>query len=822
MGFLKNIIWVLIAIAVVGCENTSSKEMELLDFVPENASVVLKISNPTGSETGIQSLRRALSSNSLLSAFDSTKPAAFFSEKALLLKHLNPSTESLLCINTPTDSTTVYTFITREHPNLFVPDSIKDKTIETLTYNKVSIQRVTIDKQVAFTAIKDSVFIASSSQTVLQNILEGKTEQSETFKKIARIQQGEDLNVMLNTSAMPLTDSTKVNFASWMSLNVEVLPNAIRATGVTMAGDSVPQLLSVFDGLLPRQNDLAQVVPNEALGAISVTYNDAEVFQKNLQKFRGEVFSDSLVNPLFESINEIGLIRLKTGAAVVLKSIDPILTEESLLKYISEDNSFREVTIYNFNQPEIFTKTFSPFLSAVSPVYAFQLDNFFIFSESIPDAEQIITAYKNNSCLAKMGYFETAIPQLSTASSLLIYKMRGSIPDAISHFFSSRAASEIKNVDLTSYPFAAIQFSYDRNFAHVNLACQETGNSIQSPGGLTQLFGLALDHKLLSTPHFFSNHKTRGQDVVVQDVNNNLYLISESGKVLWTKKLPDPIIGKIHEVDLLRNGKKQLAFTTKKAFYVLDRNGKPVAPFPINFKDPVTQPLAVFDYDNNRKYRFVVTQGKTILMYDSKAQLVKGFTYKAASSTIVLPPQHIRMGNKDYLLIAEENGKLNILNRVGSTRINVSKKFEFSDIPIAEEANHFVIITKDNTKVSISQAGKITSQKLEVSEAYYFSMTGTTKVTLDDNKLRINGKLVELPFGIYSKPSSFTVNRKTYVSVTETQENKVFIFHKSGVLLPGFPVYGTSAIDMGTSSMQGKTIFVVKGSEKEIVLYQIQ
>jgi hypothetical protein len=353
------------------------------------------------------------------------------------------------------------------------------------------------------------------------------------------------------------------------------------------------------------------------------------------------------------------------------------------------------------------------------------------------------------------------------------------------------------------------------------LVCQETGNSIQSPGGITQLFSLAVDQKLQSVPQFFSNHKTGGQDVAVQDVSNTLYLISESGKVLWTKKLSGPILGAIHEVDLLRNGKKQLAFTTKNAFYVLDRNGKPVGPFPVNFRDAVTQPLAVFDYDNNRKYRFVVVQGKNLIMYDSKAQMVKGFAFKSGSSTIVLPPQHIRMGNKDYIVIAQENGTLNILNRVGATRIKVGKKFDFSDIPIAEEANHFVVITKDNRKESIDQNGKITSQQLEVSEAYYFSVNGSTKVTLDDNKLRINGKLVELPFGIYSKPSTF-LNRETYISVTETQENKVFVFNKAGILLPGFPVYGTSSIDMGASSQKGKTIFVVQGSSKEVLLYSLQ
>jgi hypothetical protein len=822
MRFLKNFVWVFIGVVVLGCEGTTSETTELIDFIPENTSIVLKISNPIGSETGIEALQRTLISNSLISAFKQTKPYSFFSENAPLLKYLNPASESLLCINTPTDSTTVYTIITRAHPNLFVVDSIKNKTIETLSYNNMSLQRVTIDNQIAFTAVKDSTFIASSSQTMLQHILEGRTEQNETFRRIARIQQGEDLNLIVNTSSLPLNDSTEVNFASWMSLDVEILPNAISATGVAMAKDSVPQLLSVFEGLLPRQNDLAHIIPNDAISAVSFTYNDVELFLNNLQYYRGRKSSDSLVNPLFESINEVGLVQLPSGQAVVLKSIDPILTDDSLLKYITENSSFREVTIYNFSDSDLFTETFSPILPRVTPSYAFQLDNFFVFSESVADAEHIITAFKNNSCLAKMGYFESATSQLSTASSLLLYRMQGSIQGAVSNFFSTSVAPKIKNASLKSYPFAAIQFSYDRDFAHVNLICQEAGNSIESPGGITQLFGLELDLKLLTRPQFFSNHRTGGQDVVVQDANNTLYLISESGKVLWTKNLSGPILGTIHEVDLLRNGKKQLAFTTKNAFYVLDRNGKPVAPFPINFKDAVTQPLAVFDYDNNRKYRFVVTQGKNILMYDAKAQLVNGFTYKSATSTIVMPPQHIRMGNKDYLLVAEESGKLNILNRVGATRIKVTKKFEFSEIPIAEEANHFVVITKENHKESIDQNGKITSQKLEVSEAYYFSVKGTTKVTMDDNKLRINGKLIELPFGIYSKPTAFILNKETYVSVTETQEKKVFIFNKSGILFPGFPVYGTSTIDMGASSQRGKVIFVTQGSGKEVLLYLLQ
>ena len=73
-------------------------------------------------------------------------------------------------------------------------------------------------------------------------------------------------------------------------------------------------------------------------------------------------------------------------------------------------------------------------------------------------------------------------------------------------------------------------------------------------------------------------------------------------------------------------------------------------------------------------------------------------------------------------------------------------------MPIQKEGAQFVVITKDNTKKTISQSGKVNSQKIAVTGAYSFNIKGQTKVTLDDNLLRINGNLVELPFGIYTAP----------------------------------------------------------------------
>ena len=791
-----------------------SKKEAIIDFVPQNAQIVLKIAN-------FDALKSDSENNSLFSKFKNTDPYLFLSEKAEILKHLNPSGESLLCINKLNDSLTAYTFISKQTPELLVTDSLQNKIIETLNYQNKTIQRLTLKNQVAFTTTVDSVFIVTSSQQLLQNILDGKTETNSTFKKIYNIKNSAELNFILKADRIRQNDSSTLNFASYLALDLEVLPHAINATGVALARDTIPQLLNVFEGLIPQQNDLAQIIPTDALGAISLTYNDPELFQTNIQSYLERDFSNLEVNTLLGAVSEVGKIELQEGTVLVLRSIDPLITSEDLAKYSSQGSSFREVEIDLIDE-ENFTFELPPIIQNLKSKYVFQLENFFVFTETEQAAQHIITSFKNNDCLNNSAYYKDASSQLSNASSLTIYKTQYNTVQAIASFFKSSIADEMANISLKKFPLAILQFSYDRDFAHVNMVCKEITKENLSSGTVSQVFSLQLDNEIMGVPQFFTNHRTKGKDVVVQDITNKLYFISSSGKVLWTKKLNNPILGEINEVDLLRNGKKQLAFVTKKGFYILDRNGKDVSPFPMKFKDDITQALAVFDYDNKRKYRFLVTQGKELNMYDSKGKIVTGFTFKKASSNVVLPPQHIRMANKDYILIAEEDGKLNILSRTGKSRINISKKFSFSDIPIAKELNKFVIITKDFRKESISQAGKVDPIQLNVADNYWFTMRGNTKVTLDDNLLRISGKLIELPFGIYSRPKAFLINRKTYISVTETQENKVFVFDKEGTLIPGFPVYGTSVSDLGEAKANGQPNMVVKGSAKEVILYQFQ
>ena len=792
----------------ISCDPAPSKLKALSDFIPKNPSVVFSIND-------FEALKSDLKNNSFLSNLKNAQAYSYLKNKEIF-KYLHPNSKSVLCISEGNDEP-AFTFMTKLSKDLFNLDSIADHTIENSSFNSFTFQKVIINKQAIFITVEDSIFFASNSEKTLANILSDKNENNAIFKKITALSNQQDLTAFIPANEI-LANQLLFNFGSWAALNIEVLPDALTASGVVLTNDSVPQLISVFKGLNPQQNEIAKVTPTNAHTVVSLTFDDFALFQNNLQNFRGIKSIKDEETILFEAVNEVSKISFSKGNAIILKSIDPQLTNEALQNFSSPKTPFKGIMIHRFNEPNLFVNHFLTFTNRTAPKEVFILDNFFIFSENEEVTQNIINSYLLNNCLSSTSYYKEALSQLSDESSLLVMKLNGDYSEAISTLLKT----EIAPVSFKKYPIAILQFNYDRDFAHVNFVCKEasTSNSKKIAGKVTQINSIQLENELLNNPTFFSNHRTGGKDIVVQDVTNKMYFISSGGKILWTKKLKNPILGKIEEVDLLRNGKKQLAFTTKNNFYILDRTGRAVAPFPIKFRDEITQGISVFDYDNNRKYRFVITQGKEPLMLDGKGKKVKGFKFKKTKSNIVFPPQHFRIKSKDYIIIAEENGKLNILSRIGKPRVTVSKTFDFSNTPITLEKSKLVVINKDNSKNSVGLDGKTITNKLKVT-SYHFTVKGKTKVTLDDNLMRINGVLIELPFGIYTAPTISIVNSKTYISITETQENKVYVYNKSGNLLSGFPVYGTSIVNLGDLTKNGKTNFLVKGAAKNILLYEI-
>ncbi len=822
---MKNVCLLLVFLIITSCSSEKEKAGVLSHYIPDDTSFLI-------SSTNFSTLSSDIKNNSFLAAFSKMPIYSFFSDNLEFSRYLNPVSEVLISASSENDSIHHLTIITRQHPGLFELDSIPEKTLETLNYEDISLQRLTLSKGIVFTTMVDSVFIASSSQKILESILLKRKNKklkplSPEFESAYSTLGAQDISIMVNGErftelfhrAFPKTEKLP-HFASWVSLDAEVQPGLLKVNGIALAQDTIPQLLNIFKGTHPQKNLLAMVTPPSASGFVSFTYDDFDIIQTNLQAFQQK--NDTLIDysDLFTYLNEIGVISKGSEKIVGLHAMSGTITKDFFEPLLENNSEFREIPIKKLKDSALFKNKFYPLITS-TPKYAAQLEDFFIFGESPSSLEEIITHFLNETTLGNLPYYKEHMSQLSSESSILLMGILPNLKDQIAERVTSSNSQKVSDLKMGSHRLLALQFVYDSHFAHVNGAVLET--QAQSRGtGVSQLFAINIENELLSRPQFFSNHITKGKDIVVQDVANKLHLISAQGRVQWSKQLDGPILGDIQEVDLLRNGRIQMAFATKNTFYILDRNGKEVNPFPLKFNDDITQPLAIFDYDSNRNYRFVITQGRDILMYDSKGKTVSGFIFNKADSKVILPPKHIRISNKDYILIAEENGKLNILHRTGKIRVGVNSKFDFGESQIYSEDADFVFLTSKDHKISIDQSGKVSSQNLgSSSKNVVWELSGNTKVTLDDNILRINNQKVELPFGLYTTPKISLSNRRILISITDLQQQRTYVYNSLGELLSNFPVYGTSSMELGDATNNGRPNGVVMGGSKEVVLYEV-
>ena len=185
------------------------------------------------------------------------------------------------------------------------------------------------------------------------------------------------------------------------------------------------------------------------------------------------------------------------------------------------------------------------------------------------------------------------------------------------------------------------------------------------------LWTTPLDAAVKHRPWIVVNHNTNGREVLLQDERHRLHLLGSNGKLLWTRQLDGAVLGGVQQVDRFRNGKLQLVFNTAEMLYLVDRNGKDVGGFPVALKGGASAPVAVMDYDQERDYRLLVPmQDGRLLNFSGDGLAVKGWEAPRMDAAATAAAEHLRIRNKDYLLVVDGQGRIHLLDRRGAVRAN--------------------------------------------------------------------------------------------------------------------------------------------------------
>ena len=809
------------AILLFACTPSERSAMSLKDAIPENAAIVLKVNN-------LAVLKRELKNNEFAQALSNLENNKGLFLGLKVLDDLETEAEGVLVVMPSENDSLLYIYITPSQEFSIATDSLFP-----LQHNSISIEGIFInayhrDKTRFYTAPYGNLQYVSSDSTFLANTISNipKNKPNKDLQALFKTTvSGKSASLFINTRKADsitwhLTDTKGTpqwsDLSTWMALDLSASQSLLQWSGVGIVQDSSQAFLSLFANTQPVVNSLANLAPEEADGLLSFSFSDYAVFASNQKnQFPNTNTSDTL----FQTVEEVGVVYKDTNKAILLNTYGGSALSDFLYENRTSVYEYQGKEVGIVNKLPILENAFPSLIKDFKISHYTILDNAFIFSDSKSFLELILRDINSERTFDSSSVYSSAKTELAEASSLLFVANNKKLESVISEYLPKSLIQQYREAKFPDH-VVALQVVADRSFYHLNSFVKRK-STVRKRNSVSPLFTVQLDAPLATVPQFVTDHRNNKKEIVVQDVENNLYLISTAGKIVWKKALEGRVQGRIEQIDLYKNGRLQLAFTTNNQFLVLDRNGKEVAPFNKSFSGAALNPLAVFDYENNRNYRFVVTNGKDIQMFNGKGAIVKGFAYTKAESAILHPPKHFRIGSRDYLVFMLADGTLKILNRTGSTRVSISEKIDFSENEVYLNNNRFIVTDKTGTLFAADTKGKITKTRFNLNEDHGIDATSKTLSLMNDNELSIKGNKASLDLGVYTKPRIFYIYDKIYVSVTDIQTQRAYVFDSNAILFPNFPVYSSSSIDLTDMDNDRSIEIVGKFEDNSLIVYQI-
>ncbi|MCM8571003.1 hypothetical protein NE848_16515 [Gramella jeungdoensis] len=811
---MKKLIILVLSFFVFACSDNTKKEFSLTDHIPQDTEIFLVSQD-------IQGFVQELAANDFIKS-NKFPLKERISSQLKFLEHLNLNHETGISFSNLASETFTFTITTKKDSALVQLDSVKNKAVETITEGNVDFQRIELNNSTFFLHESgNTAIISNSRQKILDIGNQTKLLKNESFEKAFNASDPNKSSVFIKHNAIEeISDFFNKfnfpnfeNFAEWSVLDLDVSGSGFRANGLSL-GSSSTKLLEVFSGTTPKNIESARICPEDFLSMYALSFSSFGKLHSNLQKIKTDTTQANYPKVL-DHIREIASIQLKNGDMVVLNAVEIEAAKEQLAGIGDPIETYRGSSIVELNTDLGLRKVFSGLLNMKRNKFYTIIEHFILFSNDADVLKKALTDFQNSDVISERSYFNELIGSLSSESSMIFIAQ---LPEFIEETSENDKSQKLK---LKKNSLAALQIISEGDFAHLHGIFSNSENSDVAANGAEQMASIKLDHPLVTNPVFFKNHRTDQMDIAVQDENNLLYLISNKGNIFWKKQMDSQITSPIYQVDLFKNGNQQLAFSTGYNMEVLDRDGNKVKGFPIKFNSALTQPLSVFDYDKNRNYRFVLTQNQRVYMVGPKGKAIRGFDFEKAGSDVIKAPKHIRLGSKDYILVAEESGKLNILSRQGNIRVPVTENIDFSENDWYGYNGKFVSTAPENELIEISQQGQVSTKNLELAENNRVVANDDHLVYLNENQLSIDGNIINLDYGLYTDPQLFEFRKRTLIALTDTQTHKVYVFDQKGKLLDGFPVYGNSPVDIANADLDSRLELVVKGEENEILLYKL-
>lgn len=606
-------------------------------------------------------------------------------------------------------------------------------------YGDYRIYSLNTGGETLYYAVEEGMILLSGSELYVEDALKQFEQDAEGKKTNVHYENinkyfsaGAGMNLFLNTACfsdlLPMFIQTEKMFPDmdvsqcfkWGALDGDISAEGVTFNGFMHYGGMNASYMKTLEEQRPKESSIENIIPIYPQSLLLLNLSDLKQYLAALDNYRydsgkiekirkrkqecARLLGKNAEAELKELLQgEFALVSMsfnessgETEGAVVagLKSgglcrswIENAVGVNARISNVHPD-SYRRVykadrdqsyVYYKFPAADLAALYWGYIFGGIRTNYALIVDNYLVLASSEKVIADFVKNHVHRTYIKDADWFKQVKAKMSAKYNLAYF---AELPRTLPYYKFAASPDLKKYIDskeetLSAFSTLGMQWSNEGDilYSTVFLSTDEV-QTAQRPHVLWQT---KLESGVSMKPVPVTNHNTKERELFVQDDAHTVYLLNNSGRILWKQKIDGAINSEIYQVDALKNGKLQYLFSTSSRIYLIDRNGNSVAGFPQTLKASCEQGITVFDYDNNRTYRiFAPCADQKVYLYDMKGALVEGWNSSKSDKRIVSPVKHFRVEGKDYIVYADCY-RLYILDRKGHERVRVSTVFDLPD-----------------------------------------------------------------------------------------------------------------------------------------------
>lgn len=588
----------------------------------------------------------------------------------------------------------------------------------------------------------------------------------------------------------------------WAMLDVLPEGNDLVMNGYALAGDSI----SAWRPLkyqLPVKNSVVNILPSDTrymhhLGMSDYasyweSFRDAEKVAAFNKKYGTDV-EKKLLDYLSEvSFNKFGkgqydvFVGRMNDPSAVIKFMDRL----ALKTGIAATQTCQGYSLFDLGKCGLVSDIFGEdFRSMKQCCYAI-VDQYLVMASNIETIQNVIACYRSGRTLDLNDDFRTFQQKMLESANITFFELKEDRKEAL-------------------------QLASSKDLVYVNV-CMSKATEAKSENSIR--WKANLDAPLKGKPYIVEDYTSQNRNVVVFDRQNTMYLIDSEGTICWKRQLDEAPLSEVFMVDSRNNGQLQFLFNTAHTIQLIDRAGNNMPGYPVSLPFEATNGLAAFDYNGNHDYRILLCgTDRLVYNYNIQGVEVEGWNHHRSEDWVRQPLQHIRVEDKDYLIVSDVSGGVRILDRQGRIRIPLSSNMQKSPkSDIYENVTNrskglFLTSDKEGKLLYVGADGALNRTDFgSYSDKHFFlyeDFDGDKSVDfiyLDQNDLRVYNKFKTELFShhfdteIVTRPVFFKITRnKRLLGIVSEKAREIYLIDRKGNMIVSSGLVGETPFAVGS------------------------